>query len=479
MLLKLPPYRGLALRLLDLSNNSLDSIGADVLWTTSVVVNVSLNYLGRASPAPIDVPPVPSRSGARLASVVDLAFNSFGGSAVPSDVLSSLAAGQLPGWVFNMSGNCYYPGGTVFAVGLGMCGGQGLTCMVQQQRDCFSVPGTPNSPRDVTVSPDVQSAVVSWKPPAKSYPMPSNYTLSAVAVDHKDDAQLPVTMTVSSLTTEVTMTGLVPGAAYSVVVEASTGIGPGTASSASVLVTPCAAPSTTPPQPPTDIVSTVGIRNVTLAWTPAVLSRCWNGTVDAWNVTTKCVTANGTTGFTKWLMVGAGNTSTVIPGLPRLLVCNYSVSIAGGNGAGWSDAAIAAVGMPVDVPSTPKAVAAVPSNNRSVLVQWQRPVDDGGSPVLSYTVSAIPVNAGLPSVNVSVNAGSDVVQAVPVDGLVAAQAYVVSVQAWNIAGSSAAAVAGTKLRPFTTAATSRLVLACVVYGFDTICVCCLSIQMGV
>ena len=140
------------------------------------------------------------------------------------------------------------------------------------------------------------------------------------------------------------------------------------------------------------------------------------------------------------------NTSALVSDLPRLPLCNYSVSITGHNGAGWSSAATGLLGMPIDVPSAPVGVVAVPSNNRSVLGTWQPPVDDGGSPVRGYTVTAIPVNAALPSVNVSVNAGSNGIQAVPVDGLVAAQAYNVAVQAWNVAGRSTAAAAGTKQR---------------------------------
>ena len=430
-------------RLLNVSSNCFDNISASVLWATAGVVDGSWNYLGIAGE---DVPGVPNRaaiSDRPLAAFVDVAFNWYG-TAWSADVLAGIAAVQVPGWVFNLTGNCYVGGDFEFAIGLHLCTGLGLTCVVggvgsgSQQRLCGGSlrlrSSPPNPPLAVVASADADSVLVSWSPPVKSYPMPTTYTVYAEAVGGQGGRSTTVDFTTPT-TAVVGLTALVE---YTVTVEADNGVA--RRNSTSVTVVPCAAWYTTPPLPPSTVVVTPGVRQLGVSWTPAAQTRCWNGSVDLWNVTVVCAAANGTVLTVSSTTAGGSAVATVVSHVPRASSCNYTVRVNGRNGAGWSQHTASSAVLPIDVPGPPTGVVAIAGDNRTVLVQWQGPGDDGGSEVLGFLVSAAPVDDGLPNVTVRTQAA---VTAADVGGLIAQQPYRVSVYAWTVAGMGPPAVAGT------------------------------------
>ena len=441
----------LACRLLDVSRNGLSNVSGSVLWATASVVNASDNFLGVVGGEVPALLPLADRRARSV--VVDVADNWFGSGSAGDDALAALAPTQRPGWVFNLSANCYT--GTGFAVGLGVCSGQGLTCVVQQQRGCIQRVHAPNAPVAVTAQAGVGSTAVRWLPPRKSYPMPASYTVTADAGSADVGAittgvgvvgvrpMLQRYVTVPYTTTEAVVTGLTPGVEYAVSVVADNGVT--TAVSASVTVTPCAASGTTPPLPPVSAVAVSGVRNISVSWVPAALSPCWNGSVQLWNVSAACATSNGTVVWGTSLLLGGAVTTARASGVPRLASCDYSVGVSGRNGAGWSATTMVPADAPIDVPGAPEAVVAVASNNRSVLVQWRPPDDDGGAAVVGYTVVVVPIDDGAPNVTVST--------AQPfaaVGGLIAGTSYAVAVAARNVAGMGAAAVSGTSYVNVTT-----------------------------
>jgi hypothetical protein len=123
-------------------------------------------------------------------------------------------------------------------------------------------------------------------------------------------------------------------------------------------------------------------------------------------------------------------TSARLDGLDPSL--RYVVTVAARNAAGPGAAttadALAALGVP-SVPDAPSSLAVVPAD-RSLTVSWDAPPSDGGSPVTSYQVRAVPRSSAAPSVLTV--AGSPVV----VPGLVNGETYDVSVLAVNATGTS-------------------------------------------
>ena len=90
------------------------------------------------------------------------------------------------------------------------------------------------------------------------------------------------------------------------------------------------------------------------------------------------------------------------------------------------------------VPQPPVSVSGVPGNGQ-VSVSWAAPGDDGGSPVLDYTVTAIPGGASCTT------AGTSCV----VPGLANGNSYTFTVTARNAIGVSAPSAPSPPVRPMT------------------------------
>ena len=129
----------------------------------------------------------------------------------------------------------------------------------------------------------------------------------------------------------------------------------------------------------------------------------------------------------------------------------YALQIPGGaytlrtpNGASAVEAPVALSGpvsrdlVLLDPPAPPAQVAA-DMGNRQVTVSWQRPLDDGGAPISSYTVTASPGSATCTTQTLTCT----------VLGLQNGQEYRFSVVAENKIGSSAPSVASRVVAPST------------------------------
>lgn len=92
----------------------------------------------------------------------------------------------------------------------------------------------------------------------------------------------------------------------------------------------------------------------------------------------------------------------------------------------------------LDPPSAPQLVLAA-TGNRQATVSWSRPLDDGGSPITSFTVTAAPGSAICTTQTLSCT----------VSGLDNGQDYRFSVTAENVIGRSAASIASGSVAPST------------------------------
>ena len=275
-----------------------------------------------------------------------------------------------------------------------------------------------------------------------------------------------------------TITDLLPGVEYAVSVSSVNTVGD-SPSSATLTVTPCRAQHSQAPLPPAAVTAIAGIRSAIVSWTPARVSPCWNGSVDAWNVTASC----GSWASFSGVAAGAA-ASIILSGLPRQTSCAYTVVVFSHNSGGWSargNAAAASV-SPIDIPGAPTGVTAA-SGNQSAIVQWSmagvdngacrslrncnifgmprsvclcacvrfchsaslpvcRSLSDsiachvnavvaGGAVIIGFIVVAIPVDGGAV---VNVTTAGDVF-AVVVRGLVPEAAYWVNVSAVNVVGT--------------------------------------------
>lgn len=127
----------------------------------------------------------------------------------------------------------------------------------------------------------------------------------------------------------------------------------------------------------------------------------------------------------------AGATSAAVTGLSA--GTSYSFDVVANSNDEDSPAGTSASVTTHDVPTAPTGVAGSSPTATSVLVSWTAPVDDGGTPITSYTVEATPGGA------TAVAGGGDT--SVTVSGLSSGTGYTFVVVATNAVGDSVASTA--------------------------------------
>lgn len=275
---------------------------------------------------------------------------------------------------------------------------------------------------------------VDWSaPPVNGGSPVDGYTVTAVPVGA---AAVPPVLSPDGAARTATLTGLTAATRYVVRVAAHNLAGTGPAAITDAATGPVDVTVPDAPTAPTALAVTPGNGSLDVAWT--VPASDGGSPVTAYDVratprSTGVPVVAGVTGPTA-VLSGLANGET------------YDVTVTAANAVGPSLPA-AASGTPRTVPGRPVA-GNVTAGDATALVRWSPPVDDGGAPVLSYTVTAVPSGRV-----VTVPAGARAVNVTPLaNGL----PTTFTVTAVNAAGSGAASAPGVVVVP---RALSRLVVA--------------------
>ena len=216
----------------------------------------------------------------------------------------------------------------------------------------------PDPPTGVTALAGYQSVSVAWSPPAFNGGAPiTGYTVTAA----------PGGATCTTTTAlRCGVGGLANGTEYSFTVTATNANG---TSDPSELATATPAPL---PGPPTNVTGVPGDRSVEVSWTPPP----WGGTS---SITTFTVTAApGGTMCSSFF----GDNNCIVYGLTNGVPYTFTVVANTAHGTGPASEPSDPV-TPCVPPGPPLNVQAVGFDS-SVVVTWDPPTEDGGSPIIGY-----------------------------------------------------------------------------------------------
>ncbi len=233
----------------------------------------------------------------------------------------------------------------------------------------------PGQPRDVRSTGGDQQATVIWTAPASDGGSPiTSYVVTAV--DRTDASRGGQTCTWTSGPLTCTVVGLTNGDVYAFTVVARNANGAGTAT-----VPPTGGPATTTPSTtpgsPRDVAATRGDASALVSWTPPASdggAPVTGYTVAADRGGSSCSAA-------------ATATSCLVPDLVNGESYTFTVTASNVNGASGRSQPSGAV-TPSTVPGQPRDVRSS-SGNVQATVTWTAPLSDGGSPITSYTVTAV------------------------------------------------------------------------------------------
>ncbi|WP_433444954.1 fibronectin type III domain-containing protein [Nonomuraea sp. CA-141351] len=289
-------------------------------------------------------------------------------------------------------------------------------------------PATPPGKPFVTDVQSRDSAVeVTWTPPDTGATGLTEYFVTA--------SPGGATLRVSAGQTSTVLGGLSNGTAYTFTVTAVNAAGTGDPSWPSDPVVPVAAVA---PLKPVALQVFSADQALDVQWAAPLDG---GSPITGYTVTVSpgSVTVN----------VPAGTTVTRVTGLTNGTA--YTVSVVAANAAGTSEAATAdpvtpAVARP---PGAPTHIAAAASENGSITLSWQPPIDPGTSAITGYTVTANPGGKTVTSTSTSAT----------VTGLTTTTAYTLTVTAANAAGVSPLSEPTDPLLPAKTVKQAPLVLS--------------------
>ncbi len=265
----------------------------------------------------------------------------------------------------------------------------------------------PGAPTDVSaVAGDGQAEVAFAAPGDEGGAAVESYTATAS----------PGGATATGPAGPIVVTGLDNGTAYTFTVTAANAAGTGAASQASEPVTPVTVPGA-----PTDVSAVAGDGQAEVAFTAP--GDDGGAAIESYTATASPggATATGPAG------------PIVVTGLDNGTAYTFTVTAANAAGTGAASQASEPV-TPVTVPGAPTGVVARPGRERAT-VSFVPPSDDGGTPVLGYTVTASPGGA------TATGTGSPLT----VKGLAAGKAYTFTVTAANAVGTGPASAASSRV----------------------------------
>ena len=219
--------------------------------------------------------------------------------------------------------------------------------------------------------------------------------------------------------TSCQITGLSVGTNYTASVVATNAAGNSVASQSSSTFVVSQAPSA-----PQNLTAVAGNQSVTFTW-QAPLST--NGAAVT-NYSVQVTNAQG-------IRVGSCSTASLSCRVVNLTNgVTYSASVTATNQSGTSPPlSVANIAQPLGVPGSPSAIAAATGISQA-MVSWQAPTSNGGSPILSYLVTASPGSESC--TYVVPTDGSPETDQCPVLGLTNGTTYTFSVVAINAQGAS-------------------------------------------
>ena len=274
----------------------------------------------------------------------------------------------------------------------------------------------PGSPTGVSASAGDSTATVSWTAPPNGGSPITGYTVTSD----------PDGVTATTLgATSTTVSGLTDGITYTFTVTATNGVGTSPPSMPSNPVTP--APPTVS-DAPTNVTATAGDTQATVQWV-APVSNGGSSIID-YTVTSD---PDGLTATS----AGAATSATVL-GLTD--GTTYTFTVVATNGVGDSAASDPSNPVTPQAPTAPDAPTNVvaTAGNTQATVSWTPPLSNGGSPILSYTVTSDP--DGLTASTLGATATT-------VTGLTNGTAYTFTVIATNGAGPSGSSQPSNSVTP--------------------------------
>ncbi|WP_338796768.1 IPTL-CTERM sorting domain-containing protein [Acidovorax sp. DW039] len=262
----------------------------------------------------------------------------------------------------------------------------------------------PDAPTGLVATAGNGRVTLSWAAPASNGGSPvQHYTVSGTP-----GGSCQVT------TTTCTIEGLTPGTVYTFTVKATNTVGDSLAS-ASASATPLASV----PDTPTGLVATPGNGRMTLSWTAPAS----NG-----GSPIQYYTVSGSAGSTCQVTT----TTCTIEGLTNGTA--YTFTVKATNGVGDSAASSSVTATPqASVPTAPTGLTAL-AGDRAVLLTWTAPASNGGSALLTYTVTGVP--GGTCTVNAPATRCT-------INGLTNGTSYTFTVKASSSVGDSVASASVT------------------------------------
>lgn len=235
-------------------------------------------------------------------------------------------------------------------------------------------PGVPSAPTGLAGTPLNSSVSLTWTAPAYN----GGATITDYVVEYSTNNSSSWTTFNDgvSASPSTTVTGLTNGTMYAFRVSAVNSVGRG-ASSSTIAVTPNI-PGL--PGAPRSLSTVVGRERISLSWfAPSTLG---NSAITDYAI--ELSTDNGTT-WTRYADAVSTATSAVLT--PMTAGVTYSVRVRAINAAGMGSASNTVVAIPLSF-NPPSAVRSVVASSRllGAYVYWYMPLDNGGSPVASYSV---------------------------------------------------------------------------------------------
>ena len=238
--------------------------------------------------------------------------------------------------------------------------------------DTISLASPPNVPSSIDATAGIRSASLSWSAPNDNGSAISGYT---VTVSSSNGGSLGTIGTISG--TSCNITGLTNGGIYTFSVTATNGAGTSAAGTSNTISL------ASPPNAPSSINATAGIRSASLSWTAPDN----NGSA----ITSYTVTVSSSNGGSLGTVGTVTGTSCNITGLTDGKT--YTFFVTATNGAGTSTTGTSNTITIASVPGAPTLVTAS-AGIRSASLSWTAP-NDNGSDITSYTVIVASPNGGL------------------------------------------------------------------------------------
>ena len=269
-----------------------------------------------------------------------------------------------------------------------------------------TVPGVPTN---VTANAGNGQATVTFEAPISD----GGYSITGYTVTSNDG------LIQNGASSPITVTGLTNGTAYTFKVTATNALGTSGESSVSNAVTPAPVPS-----PPTNVFAVTGNREATVTFEAPISD-------GGYAITGYTVTSND------GLIQNGSKSPIVIKSLVKRNL--YTFTVTATNPMGTSDASSESNQIKaVASPGAPILLADKPIGDRQVTLKFKAPLDDGGTPVTSYTAFCYKEDGKTLVGTISVDAADvpSTTKSIVYTGLTNGTKYGFRIIAYNSVGSS-------------------------------------------